>query len=77
MEYTGIMDHECIKLCNSINKIPGIETIESCCSHRLDNFNIWFIVDNLEKLPILLYFCDPCHVGFRWWCKVYTDCDMS
>lgn len=71
------MDEECIALCNAINKIPGLRTTSSCCGHGKELFRIWFDVDNLKCLPILLYYCDPCHVGFRWNCLVTTDCGMS
>ena len=30
----------------------------------------------LGIVPVLLYYIDPCHVGFRWNCQVYTDCSM-
>lgn len=71
------MDKECITLCRAINEIPGVKTVESCCGHGGGKFKIWFKVDNLEKLPVLLYYCDPCHVGFSWNCFVKTDCGMS
>jgi hypothetical protein len=77
MEYDGKMDQECVNLCNSINKISGLETFESCCGHGEVPFRIYFSVKNLENLPILLYYLDPCHVGFKWECKVKTDCAMS
>lgn len=49
------MDPECVKLCKAINKIPGLQTTESCCGHGKDKFMIWFEVKSLKKLPILLY----------------------
>ena len=77
MKYWGTMDQECIKLCDTINKLSGIKTKESCCGHGDDFFRIWFKVTKLDKLPVLLYFCDSCHVGFSWDCIVTTDCGMS
>jgi len=71
------MDPECVKLCRAINKIPGLQTTESCCGHGKDKFMIWFEVKSLKKLPILLYYLVPCHVSFRWICRVRTDCAMS
>ena len=76
----GSMDSECIELCNAINLIPGLRTIESCCGHGSSNFLVFLKVDGvlgIKNLPELLYWLDPCHVGFRWWCKVKTDCAMS
>lgn len=75
--YEGKIDPECINLCNAINKIKGIETFSSCCGHEKNNFRIWIKVNDLKNLPILLYYLDPCHVGFQWVCKVTTDCAMS
>ena len=72
-----MIDKECIELCKVINSIGGIYTIESCCGHGKDTFSIWFEVADLSRLPILLYYIDPCHVGFRWRCEVQTDCAMS
>lgn len=77
MTYSGIMDKECVRLCDAINAIPGLETVESCCGHGKDKFRIWFYAHRLDILPILLYFTMPCHVGFRWHCTVQTDCGMS
>ena len=51
--------------------------MESCCGHGEHPFRIWFKVKSLENLPILLYYCDSCHVGFNWDCTVQTDCGMS
>ena len=71
------IDPECIALCDAINSIPGLKTNSSCCGHGTDKYRIFFDVDDFEDLPILLYYIDPCHVGFRWWCKVETDCGMQ
>ena len=75
--YYGNMDPECVSICDAINKIPGVHTIESCCGHSKYPFRVWFIVSNLKRLPGLLYYLDPCHVGFRWKCEAYTDCSMA
>lgn len=77
MKYNGNIDKECVAICDAINQIPGLETTESCCGHGEKEFNIWFVVNNPEHFPVLLYYCDPCHVGFRWDCIVTTDCGMS
>ena len=76
MVYDGGMDQECIKICDAINRIPGLKTFESCCGHGESEFRIYFFVRSLKHLPVLLYYLDPCHVGFRWNCQVYTDCSM-
>ena len=71
------LDAPCVKLCQAINRIPGLRTTQSCCGHGKRPFIIWFEVIDPKNLPILLYYCDPCHVGFHWHCKVTTDCAMS
>jgi len=76
-EYANDMDKECVVLCDAINRIPGLRTIESCCGHGHHNFTVYFKVTTLEHLPILLYYISACHVGFTWDCRVYTDCGMN
>lgn len=78
MEYEGEIDIECVPLCDVINKLPGIRTIESCCGHDKKDFRIWFEAEDLKYLPPLLYFFDVCHCGFHGWSVlVTTDCGMS
>lgn len=76
-KYKGKMDKECIPLCDAINELPGISTIESCCGHNEKPFNIWFITDALKYLPALLYWFDSCHTFPGWSVCVTTDCGMS
>ena len=45
--------------------------------HGNHEFRIFLNVSSLEHLPILLYYLDTCHMGFKWWCMVTTDCGMS
>jgi hypothetical protein len=74
---TGI-DIECLKLCEAMNKFPGIKTVESCCGHSKRTFKIWFVADNLESLPVVVYFFDGCHCGsYKWEVIASTDCGMS
>lgn len=76
--YDGRMDPEVISLCDAMNEMSGIRTVESCCGHDRDNFLIWFYADSLESLPELLYWLDGCHSGFYGWrVTVKTDCAMS
>lgn len=77
MTYPGDMDPECVALCDAINRIPGLRTTESCCGHGDSPFRVFFAVDDPKRFPVLLYYLDPCHVGFRWPCLVRTDCGMS
>lgn len=45
IHYYGGMDKESIPLCDAINALPGLKTIESCCGHGEKPFMIWFQCD--------------------------------
>lgn len=78
MNYPNDMDQECVKLCEAMNSLPGIQTTESCCGHERDNFCIFFSASNLADLPRLLYWFDSCHCGYGGWrVEAFTDCAMS
>lgn len=72
------IDKECRILCEALNKIKGINTIESCCGHGKKEYNIWFRADNLDCLPDLLYWFDSCHCGYYGWTVIArTDCGKN
>jgi len=72
------LDKDCVSLVAVMNKIPGIQTIESCCGHGKGPYHIWFCAASLENLPTLLYWFDGCHCGYySWRVFVTTDCAMS
>lgn len=74
----GKIDPECLRLCEAINKFPGLFTTGSCCGHGKRSYNIYFKAMALESLPPLLYWLDNCHNSLTgWFCEVYTDCAMS
>ena len=78
MKYDEFMDKECIKLCDAINLIPGIKTIESCCGHGKGPYRIFFKAESLDALPDILYCIDGCHTGeYGWKVDVGTDCCKS
>lgn len=56
--YPSDMDQECVLLCNAINALPGIETVESCCGHELEPFMVCFLCSSLESLLHLARFVD-------------------
>ena len=72
------MDPECINICNAINELPCIQTVESCCWHGNHPFRIWIhIRKGYEEhhLADLLWSLDKCHTGVSsWHCTIYTDC---
>lgn len=38
----GLIDKECIRLCDVLNSLPYCETFESCCGHGKYTYKIWF-----------------------------------
>lgn len=71
------MDKECINICEAMNKLPGIETTESCCGHNKYPYRIFFHVDHLDALPALVYHFAGCHCGnYNWNIIAKTDCSM-
>ena len=71
------MDPECIKLCDAVNRIPGIRTIDSCCGHGEYSFRIFFIASSLKALSPLVYWFSQCHCGQSGWQIIArTDCSM-
>ena len=53
MKYDGIMDKECIEICDVLNSLPGVRTFESCCGHLKDRFSVWFFCENINTISRL------------------------
>lgn len=54
MRYPEDMDVECITICDALNALPGIATIESCCGHGEHPHRIFFTAILIEHMyPIL------------------------
>ncbi len=69
------LDPEVRPLVEAMNRFSGITTIESCCGHGKEPFRIWFVADDLEDLPPLLWSLDGCHCGvYGWSVMARTDC---
>jgi hypothetical protein len=49
----GWMDAECVDLCDSINSMTGLETVESCCGHNHQPYRIFFKCYELSALRFL------------------------
>ena len=47
------MDAECVDLCDAINSMKGLETIESCCGHNNQAYHIFFKCHDLSALRFL------------------------
>lgn len=55
-------DPEVVPLCDALNSIPGIQTLESCCGHGTQPFKIWFEAESVAILNLILW------AGYhRWW----------
>jgi len=44
------IDRECVKLCEAMNAVPGIETCWSCCGHGKRSYGISFGAQSLGAL---------------------------
>lgn len=62
--YDKVMDKECIELCDAMNALPGIQTIESCCGHGNSPYRIYFRVAKDDDRG--LFFLTRC-VDMRYW----------
>jgi hypothetical protein len=72
------IDPQCISICEAINALPGLATVESCCGHGKRPFYIYFVVRKINDLLPLLYWSDQCHSGVDGWRVVaYTDCSAD
>ena len=49
-KYDGAMDAECVKLCDALNRMPGIMTLESCSGHGERPFYIAFTAASMNAL---------------------------
>lgn len=64
--YDGNMDEECIPLCNAMNSINGIETLECCCGHGKRPFLIIYQADNIQSLFFVARCFDNRYGGGKW-----------
>jgi tRNA(Phe) wybutosine-synthesizing methylase Tyw3 len=65
--YPGDMDADCIPLCDALNALPGICTVESCCGHGIDTHRIFFTVVLVEHLSPILRSIE----SSAWRCEVF------
>ena len=72
------LDPEVLELVNALNTFPGVRTIESCCGHGSNVFNIWFVVEGLKELSGVLYHVASCNSGiYGWNVAVADDCSCG
>lgn len=54
-KYDGMMDEHCIRICDKLNTLPGVETIESCEGHGKHAFNVWFDCTDINSLNFIMF----------------------
>lgn len=47
------VDCECVSICNTLNRLPDVETFESCSGHGEHPFSVWFKCTNIDTLSRL------------------------
>ena len=65
-KYTGQMDKECIELCDTLNGLKGVKTVESCCGHLKERYAIWMRCNNFYSLAILARCIDDRYSSGVW-----------
>jgi hypothetical protein len=58
------MDKECVDLCDTLNSMKGIETVESCCGHNDRPYRIFFKCYDLSALRFLQSCIDGRYWGY-------------
>lgn len=61
-------DPEVVELCDALNMIPTVRTLESCCGHGKEPFLVWFTCTNMKFMWVLGRALDPRYggaVGFQ------------
>jgi len=80
MKYDRHMDKQCISLCDAINAIPGLKTVDSCCGHNKEPFLIWFHLSDRKKLRFLIVIgrvFDRRYGGLEGWSCYLDNCDIA
>lgn len=60
------IDKECKLLCDALNLLPGVETSESCCGHKTNNYRIWFKCNDPKVLAYLARFMSHNYYNYEW-----------
>lgn len=69
------MDSEVRMLVLAMNKLPGIQTFESCWGHGRDQFRIWFSAETPDDVAALINVVETCEwpQGERWTVMPWQD----
>lgn len=69
------MDAECVDLCDVLNSMKGVTTLESCCGHNYQPYQIFFSCDSLEPLTFIQSCIDRRYweFGGEWYIEPYIS----
>ena len=56
----------CIDMYYLLNRLPGVETFESCSGHGKNPFSMWFFCDNIDTLSRLGRAVSPNYSDGNW-----------
>lgn len=60
------MDFACIGIYYLLNRLPDVETFESCSGHGKEPFSMWFFCDNIDTLSRLGRAVSPNYSDGNW-----------
>lgn len=63
MKELTMIDKECVKICDALNRLPSVRTMESCCGHGVGNFNIWFYATDVRVINAISRY----YSTYRWY----------
>lgn len=70
------MDEQCIDFCNTLNRLPGVTTFESCCGHNKYTFRVWFRCTNISTISRLGRCIEKNYSDGNW--RIFVDsCDIN
>lgn len=61
------MDKECVKICDALNRLPSVRTMESCCGHGVGNFNICFYATDVRVINALARLMSHNYSKYAWY----------
>ena len=67
------VDCECVSICNTLNRLPDVETFESCSGHGAHPFWVWFNCTNIDTLSRLGRAVDKNYSDGNWEIVVETS----
>lgn len=76
MKYDELMDPECVLLSDAINMIPGLLTTGSCCGHGKQGMFIYFNLDRVNDMFVLVRCLDPRYGAPVGWRCCVQDTDL-